>query len=204
MLSHYDKNALAARPFSHQKGRVKWLNYTRTRFNVKDIFEDGRIDGRFVRALATATQLKLSDVPLEAAQLLKTCYKLVKIHSGASIMLLHRHNFTTFLGVGLEAFHQALGLVCSENCVLGPADFAAKVRTMTMHKSKGLEAEVVLLLEFDRSLLFGAHPHAELFPHLGDSRATEKSDQQRLIYVALTRAKDRLYLLSKDKRNLLE
>lgn len=204
MLSHYDARALAARPFSRQKGRVKWINYTRTRFNAKDILEDGRADGRFARALAVSTNLAATKVPIEAARLLKTCYKLVKSHSDATIMLLHRHNFTTFLGVSLEAFHLALQEVCVENCIMNQTNFAKQVRTMTMHKSKGLEAEVVLLLEFDRALLLGTHPHAELFPHLGDSREAEKSDQQRLIYVALTRAKDKLYLLSKDKRDLLE
>lgn len=204
MLSHYDAAALSAKAFSQQRGRVKWLNYARTRFNARDILEDGRGDGRFVRALAEATGLTIRKVPLEAARLLKTCYRLVKHHAHQSIMLLHRHNFTSFLGVELERFYQALGRVCIDSCVLGQDQYHRQVRAMTMHKSKGLEAEVVLLLEFDRSLLLGHHPHAELFPHLGDSRASEKADQERLIYVALTRAKERLYLLSKDKRSLLE
>lgn len=203
MLSRYDAKALPAKAFSRQKGHVRWCNYTKTRFNAKDYYEDGRGDGRFVHALARATGSNPNKVPLSAAQLLKTCYQIITRHHRQTIMLLHRHNFTSFLGINLVHFYQALQQVCVDNAVLSTENFTRQVRIITMHKSKGLEAEVVMLLESDQKLLLGQHPHAGLFPELGDSSATELADNQRLVYVALTRAKKRLYLLSSDRKNLL-
>lgn len=203
MLSRYDPQALPAQPFSRQTGQVKWRNFAKVRFNIKDHLEDGRGDGRFVRALANTTGSDWSKVPIPAAKLLKTCYQIIAKHPRQTIMLLHRHNFTTFMGVSLENFQQALSQVCIENCILDATGFTRRVRVMTMHKSKGLEADVVILLEFDQKLLLSHHQHAGLFPKLGDSAATELADNQRLIYVALTRAKKRLYLLSQESQNFL-
>ena len=73
---------------------------------------------------------------------------------------------------------------------------------MTMHKSKGLESDIVILLEFNQEIVHGSHPHATIFQLFGDTRAAEVADQHRLIYVALTRAKHRLYLLSTDREPL--
>lgn len=76
-----------------------------------------------------------------------------------------------------------------------PAVFDRQIRVLTMHKSKGLESDVVILLESNRDQLLSEHPYATIFSIFGDSLTTEKADQHRLIYVALTRAKHRLYLL---------
>jgi exodeoxyribonuclease V beta subunit len=81
----------------------------------------------------------------------------------------------------------------------------AAVQIMTIHKSKGLEAAVVFLYGgFSRFRPPGIHEYqedGERVLYLGDQElAKEKSDEnrareeQRLYYVALTRAKARLYL----------
>ena len=68
-----------------------------------------------------------------------------------------------------------------------------------MKKSKGLEAEIVVLLEMDSEVIKSHHPHSAIFQIFGDTLEVESADQDRLIYVALTRAKRQLYLLTKDK-----
>ena len=83
---------------------------------------------------------------------------------------------------------------------MSEARFLEQVRCMTMLKSKGLESEVVILLDFNQDVILSHHPHASLFTIFGDTIENEKADQHRLIYVALTRAKRKLYLLSDDQK----
>ena len=78
----------------------------------------------------------------------------------------------------------------------------AAVQVMTMHKAKGLEAPIVFLTGgLDRNPGFAHiyHVHGERCLYLGDQppRAAESErdeEDQRLAYVALTRAQSRLYL----------
>ncbi|WP_304526817.1 UvrD-helicase domain-containing protein [Halomonas sp. I5-271120] len=79
-----------------------------------------------------------------------------------------------------------------------------RVRFATAHESKGLEADYVFLLNVhggpprgfpstieDDSLLELVMPEREVFPH---------AEERRLFYVALTRAKRRVLLLSESER----
>ena len=114
-------------------------------------------------------------------------------------MLLHRHNFTSFDSITLEIFLRALRHLVVRQGIMTEVDFSQQVRCMTMHRSKGLESDIVILLELNRDIIQSAHPHATIFQLFGDTHTAEIADQQRLIYVALTRAKHRLYLLSTDQ-----
>lgn len=118
-------------------------------------------------------------------------------------MLLHRHNFTSINGLTLDTLATALCLSLDRQIIMPRTDFARQVRFLTMHRSKGLESEVVIILEADAEIIASAHPHATIFEIFGDTRAAEIADQQRLLYVAMTRAKERLYILSSDKKPLI-
>lgn len=212
MLQNYNPAALPAVAFSRKKGKIKRLHPQKTKFDSQDLAEDRLGDGRFQTALARAirsahpanysgrnseTNLKKLQKP---AVLLKTVYKIVKKHRREQILLLHRHNFTSFAGVTLDVLYQALQEIAVQEGIFHPEDFPEKVHILTMHRSKGLESDVVILLECDRSQVRAAHPHATIFQLFGDTRAAETADQHRLLYVALTRAKHRLYILSSDKK----
>lgn len=205
MLKYYNPRARKAVPFSKEKGKVKRIKVQKTRFDASDLCEDGLGDARYMLILAEICNQKLKR-PLppkyyqEAAQLLKTTVKIMKKHRKTPVMLLHRHNFTSCAGVTLENFLQALERVLLEQRIMPPEDFQRQVRAMTMHKSKGLEAEIVILLEVNRDQVLSIHPHATVFELFGDSLNAEKADQQRLLYVAMTRAKQRLYILSSDQK----
>ena len=72
-------------------------------------------------------------------------------------------------------------------------DFQAMVPLMTMHSAKGLEYKVVFVVGVEEGL----------FPH---SRATmdnnEMEEERRLCYVAITRAKEKLYFVYTNTRNI--
>jgi len=203
MLTNYNPAALPAEAFSHERGKIKFLHPTKLRFDATDIQEDGLADGRFQLALAKAAHLPVSMVPTPAAQLLKQIFKIIKRHRRSEILCLHRHNFTTFENINLETLYSALELLVTRESLLTAADFKRQIRCMTMHKSKGLESEIVILLEVDRAVIQSNHPHATIFQLFGDTQSAEAADQKRLLYVAMTRAKRQLYILSSDQKPLI-
>ena len=200
MLTHYDSQALPAKTFQRRRGRITTLRPEKLRYDPTDLKEDALSDGRFGKLLPR--QLPTSQQK-PAGQLLKQLFLLIKRHPRASFLILHRHNFTTYPGLDLIKLQQALTQLAASEQVLTPVAFKSQIRFLTIHKSKGLEADIVVLLEFNRDLLLAPHPHGSLFTVFGDNRAQEAADQARLLYVALTRAKERLYLLTSDRRSLL-
>lgn len=203
MLTTYDPQAIPAQAFSHELGKIKFLNPAKQRFDFSDIKEDALGDGRFQKALAHAAHQPPAKVPPDAARLLKTITKIVQHHAHSEIMLLHRHNFTSFEGIDLEALQLALKSILLSEHILTAEQFERQIRFLTMHRSKGLESEVVILLEVDRKVVASSHPHATIFELFGDTRAAEIADQKRLLYVAMTRAKHNLYVLSSERTPLI-
>lgn len=199
MLTNYDPVAVGAVAKNSKAGKIHHLNPSKLKFNHQDYQEDALGDGRFQLALAEACHLAPSKVPVLAMQYLKQLYQLCRKHHKSSIMLLHRHNFTSFANIGLPSLQQALFQVLENDQILSATACTAQIRCMTMHKSKGLEADVVIILEANHEQVLNSHPHATIFEIFGDTLAAERADQQRLLYVAMTRAKKRLYVLSTDK-----
>jgi DNA helicase-2/ATP-dependent DNA helicase PcrA len=67
------------------------------------------------------------------------------------------------------------------------------VHLMTVHSSKGLEFPVIFVIGLEEGI----------FPHARSAFAErELEEERRLMYVALTRAKERVYLLFADQRTL--
>ncbi len=69
------------------------------------------------------------------------------------------------------------------------------VRMLTVHASKGLEFRVVFVVGLEEGL----------FPHERSSRSTKIEDseeERRLFYVAVTRAKEKLYLVNAQARTI--
>ena len=67
------------------------------------------------------------------------------------------------------------------------------VTLMTIHSAKGLEFKVVFLIGLEESIL----PHANSL-----YEEAELEEERRLMYVAITRAKEKLYFLNAQKRML--
>ena len=83
-----------------------------------------------------------------------------------------------------------------------------QVESKTAHQSKGLEANVVIVLEATNRCFPLIHPDSLLFEIFGDTLDKIEDEERRLFYVACTRAKSDLYLLyEKDfdrKKSLTE
>lgn len=131
--------------------------------------------------------------------------KLVRENRKAKeILLLHRNN-DTHLKISLDGLKRALRREVVKAGVMSEEDFDVKVRVMTMHKSKGLEAEVVIILEADEGVIPKTHPDTRLYGVFGETEKVTMDDQKRLFYVAMTRAKKRLYIMhEKVKKRELE
>lgn len=70
-----------------------------------------------------------------------------------------------------------------------------KVSVSTVNKAKGCEADVVVILETDDGSFPVIHPDTKLYKVFGESEEKMIDEQKRLFYVALTRPKERLYIL---------
>ena len=87
----------------------------------------------------------------------------------------------------LEKFLTDAGLASDQDALLMEKDKKRGVRLMTVHAAKGLEFEHVFIVGLEQ----------DLFPHRpmdDDWSENKQEEERRLFYVALTRAKKRLYL----------
>jgi DNA helicase-2/ATP-dependent DNA helicase PcrA len=93
----------------------------------------------------------------------------------------------------LERFLEESALVSDQDTL---TEKRPAVKLMTIHASKGLEFNVVFIAGLEQDLL----PHKRI----GTSRKTkeESEEERRLFYVALTRARKKLYLSYTDLRTI--
>jgi DNA helicase II / ATP-dependent DNA helicase PcrA len=97
------------------------------------------------------------------------------------------------IGTGMTKFIEESSLVSDQDTDIADTE---KIKMMTIHASKGLEFENVFITGLEQGL----------FPseRMENSNITkeEKEEERRLFYVALTRARKRLFLSSAEKRML--
>ncbi|MGH2523680.1 MAG: ATP-dependent helicase, partial [Anaerolineales bacterium] len=95
-----------------------------------------------------------------------------------------------FEDLGLAEFLEQVALVSDQDTL---ADDAKAPTLLTLHAAKGLEFPTVFIVGLDEGVL----PHQRSFD---DPEAMH--EERRLMYVGLTRARDRLYLLRAFRRSL--
>ncbi len=74
-----------------------------------------------------------------------------------------------------------------------------RVQVMTIHKSKGLEADIVIILRAINGIIPFIHPDYEIMTALDKNYREILNEEKRLFYVALTRAKEKVYILTEGK-----
>lgn len=128
---------------------------------------------------------------------------IIKHRHDKRILILHRKNTMLFhITVWGALRHRVRDYVTGTLKAMTKKQFDELVRfendiadVMSVHKSKGLEADTVILLEVDPKVFPSHNSSSELFYIFGESIDTQRQDESRLYYVALTRAKRNLYVL---------
>jgi DNA helicase-2/ATP-dependent DNA helicase PcrA len=85
------------------------------------------------------------------------------------------------IGEGLDQFLESAALASDQDELKDDTD---AVRLMTVHASKGLEFKTVFITGLEEGL----------FPYQKDEADRDQEEERRLMYVAVTRAREKLYL----------
>ena len=133
---------------------------------------------------------------IEKAKYLKMCADIIKKHQNEKIMILNRSN--QILGKELEEFNLTLRKICSEFVSID--EYNKCVFMKTVHKAKGEEADVVIILNVNESVFPVFNSNNDLFEIFGHTTLDTIEDEERLYYVALTRAKHNLYILYENSK----
>jgi DNA helicase-2/ATP-dependent DNA helicase PcrA len=100
------------------------------------------------------------------------------------------------LDSGLYAWLNRISLITKDD---GENDNEDKVNLMTIHAAKGLEFPVVFIAGAEEGLI----PHEKSIGE-EDGEAGNLEEERRLFYVAITRAREKLYITSCQKRRYLQ
>ena len=191
------------RAFSRRAGKVVLVDPRETACEVVMVKYDRRVSGRdriymeMAWRMLGRGEVVLGRIPKkEIVRYVKTLVRVIgKNKKAAGVLLLHRNNEMNLGGISLGGLEEGLKWGVGRLGVMTEEEFGEKVRVMTMHKSKGLEAEVVVILEADEGVIPKTHPDTSLYRVFGETEEVALDDQKRLFYVAMTRAKKRLYII---------
>ena len=131
---------------------------------------------------------------IEKAKYLKACADIIKQNNDCKIMLLNRSN--QILGKDIDNFNSALRKICTE--FMAVESYNENVSVKTVHSAKGEEADVVIVLNVNSGAFPVFNSNNDLFEIFGQTRIDSIEDEERLYYVALTRAKHDLFVLYED------
>lgn len=173
---------------SGHNGEVALIDPTKTYIDYKD-----DKDNVYKKAMMVSEGRNPSKA---AVQYVKTVAEIIKSNKDKQkILLLHRNNDTSFWFIDLLAFYNRLCSAVVEKKFMHEDEFKEKVEILTMHRAKGLEADVVIILEADDGIIPMYHQDTHLFEIFGETEQIVLDDQKKLFYVAITRAKEKLYIL---------
>ena len=173
---------------SGHNGEVALIDPTKTYIDYKD-----DKDNVYKKAMMVSEERNPSKV---AVQYIKTVAEIIKGNKDKQkILLLHRNNDTSFWFIDLLTFYNRLCSAVVEKKFMHEDEFKEKVEILTMHRAKGLEADVVIILEADDGIIPMYHQDTHLFEIFGETEQIVLDDQKKLFYVAITRAKEKLYIL---------
>ena len=187
---------------SHRLGKVVVVDPSETALDYALVDYDTRLSyDDYIYGECTKRMMR--KIPKKSTvKCVKTIIEIIRKNKKAQeILILHRNNEMNMEGISLAKLGEGLKWGLEQLKVMDPGDFEQRISLMTMHKSKGLEAEVVIILEADEGVIPKTHPDTRLFGVFGETEEVALDDQKRLFYVAMTRAKRRLYIIHKKAKN---
>jgi len=167
---------------------------------VDDVWLELRKGPSYEEARLADQRFYFSHNNVLAIKCAKRCYEIITSSEnvGKTVAILSRRN--RLYSVELKAFRQKL-IKClmdeENNGVRIPAN---NIRVETVHRFKGLEADIVILIDVTENAYPLIHPDNALFSLFGHDESDIVAEEKRLFYVALTRAKEKVYILTKHGR----
>ncbi len=139
-------------------------------------------------------------IPLLIQNYLETIIEIIKANPNKSVKILSRNNDLRIPDWSLEDFAGLVVKTCLRTRLMSEQTAADLITYSTIHRSKGLESDIVVLLEIDENKFPAPDKTGGLYAIFGDNPKTLFQDEARLFYVALTRAKEKLFILSKTTK----
>ncbi|MEK6805479.1 MAG: UvrD-helicase domain-containing protein [Pseudomonadota bacterium] len=153
-----------------------------------------------------------SDYAVQQARGLKACFQVLRhalskdsILETISVtkgkpyaMLLARSNHV--YGLKIEEFRLRLIEILANLNQVEPKYLERLITVSTAHRSKGQEAHTVIILDASRKQFPKIHPDNLLFGLFGVTPQAVLEEERRLFYVAMTRAKHNLFMVTGKKR----
>ncbi len=173
-----------ARDTLSPKTQIAFRNYEKILDAIKEASEN-EYPSTLIRFVLEQTGLK-EEYESEGEQGIERVENVGELATLASIY------DTLPLGEGVLKFLEDAALRSDQDAL---RDSPEGVRMLTVHASKGLEFRVVFVVGLEEGL----------FPHERSSRSTKIEDseeERRLFYVAITRAKEKLYLINAQARTI--
>ncbi len=188
------------RAFSHQAGEVVLVDLNMIEMKLAMTDYDYRVSEEDKRYLEICKKMLGHTPKITTMRYLKVLVEIIKKNCLVNdIMILDRNNEMSVERISLERLRDGLRECLDVFGVMDGAEYDQKIKTMTMHRSKGLEADVVIMLEADEGVIPNFHPDMKLFSIFGENDEVALEDQKRLFYVAITRAKKKLYIIYSGK-----
>lgn len=144
----------------------------------------------------THTQIFVKNMLFESYKNIVT--RIIKENPEKTIKILSRNNDLNFERISVTDFtEQIRQKLAKEN---PEQNVEGLISESTIHRSKGLESDIVILLEIDTGKFPSPDKSSGLYEIFGDTKENLFLDEARLFYVALTRPKEKLYILSKTTK----
>ncbi len=160
-------------------------------------------DERFQTWERTAEGQRPKDKSMRVGRVLKACHAILtseKYSRETTFAILSR---VRRFGAGYatpRSWHRKLREIMYPAELEAFGDFDARVRCSTVHGYKGMEADVVIILGVVKRMFPLIHPARELYSIFGVTPANALEEEERLFYVAITRAKADMYLFTERNR----
>lgn len=136
-----------------------------------------------------------ADLSLQnASKFLKVSYEIIREHAGKSVFIISRRNDIDY--ADCAEFTQKLKRCFSKEELKRIGSFEEKVQLMTAHRTKGLEADIVIILDVCQGVFPLLHPDYALSEVFGFTPQRILEEERRLMYVAITRARERTYVVT--------
>ncbi len=119
---------------------------------------------------------------------------IIRDNSGKTIKVLSRTKKINFEKHDVKEVN-SFGQQFIEKLRKGGAHIGGGMDFTTVNQAKGQEADVVVILQSDVGIFPVFHPDTKLYKVFGTTEQKALDEQKRLFYVALTRAKEKIYVV---------